>query len=619
MEQAIQEHYKILLVEDDRVMRSVIREMLSRTKLDFEVVEAETGATAKDLLSKNRFDCVLLDYELPDTNALELLQSFEDIFNRRIPIIILTAHDSTALALSVMSAGAIDYITKSECSPQLLKRTILYSLARCSYSSTFDKHQRKEHERALHSSIEVAVKKKQFHLDAATQALNYLSTHDVLTDIPNRKAIIQHLDKMIARSTRDNSLICVLYIDLDNFKAINELYQSEFGDKVLKEVVARLNKTIRRNDYLARISDDKFLLYADGLNELSQAASIAEKINKLIRVPFIFDDLDSDNNEAQLSASIGITHYSGSEISPESLIQNAKYASNKAKDLGRNQYQYHSKEMNSTVSEIIRTEKDIRDALAFNWFQLYYQPKISTSTNKVIGVEALIRLNHPERGLIAPGNFIPIAEQKDLIIDMEKWVINQACRFLTHWDQMRLPQIKVAVNISPRHIASGKLQENLLSALELNHVEAERLIVEITERVALENQENNIKTLNEVCELGVELALDDFGTGYSSLSYISNLPIDIIKLDKSFIDHIATKKESRCIAETIIRLADNLNKKTVAEGVETKEQFDILKSLGCTMIQGYYFSKPLPQSDLRSYVINHTKSDAAEDTVEISD
>ena len=426
--------------------------------------------------------------------------------------------------------------------------------------------------------------------------------YDALTLLPNRFLALDRLSKMIEESEKDNEHIVVFFLDLDDFKKVNDSLGHEIGDKVLIESALRLARTIRKEDTIGRLGGDEFIVLSKGLGEQNDPLEIAENLLKVFREPF-----QIDGRELILTLSIGIA------VSPENghtvsdLLRNADTAMYQAKSLGRNAYSFFTKEMNIAMIRRFEIEEQMHGALERNEFEVYYQPQFDVKNNKTIGAEALLRWHSAALGNITPDEFIPIAEHTGLIVVIGQYVVKQALNFLSRWQQIEGEQYTIAVNLSPRQFRDKNLIPFIKESLDEANIEAGRLELEITEGVLMTGQSYISEALLELQRLGVKLSMDDFGTGYSSLSYLRQYDFDVLKIDRSFINGITQNKEDRDLVKASIAIAHSLGLDVVAEGVEVTEQLAILKELNCDYVQGYYFSKPMPAGQFIDFSSHYKK------------
>jgi diguanylate cyclase (GGDEF)-like protein/PAS domain S-box-containing protein len=441
----------------------------------------------------------------------------------------------------------------------------------------------------------------------AEQRIQYLATHDELTGIPNRAKFSRMLNLAIESARRNDGKFAVLFIDLDRFKIINDSLGHAPGDALLKETAARLSQVLRSSDVVARLGGDEFVVLVEELNGIEQVKTVAREILSAIVKP-----VNLMGQECRVTASIGISMYPADGQDEQSLMKNADVAMYCAKDEGKNNFRFYSRDIIGQSIERLMLETSLRHALERNEFFLHYQPKKDLATGQITGVEALLRWDHPELGLVLPAQFIPLAEDTGLIVPIGKWVLETACAQNMAWQRQGLLPMCMAVNLSTRQFADENLLKDIAVALQESGLAPEFLELEITESMVMPNAEQAIKLLAAIKQMGVRLAIDDFGTGYSSMALMKRFPIDTLKIDRSFIREISLNAEDNAIAEAIIGMGKALGLTIVAEGVETPEQETFLRDHGCDEIQGYYFSKPVSPDEfaelLRQHMISQLKS-----------
>jgi diguanylate cyclase len=430
-------------------------------------------------------------------------------------------------------------------------------------------------------------------LEAANAKLQYQATHDALTDLPNRVLFMDRLGREIAHAERDGHLFAVLLLDLDRFKQINDSLGHGAGDQLLEKVARRLSGTVREVDTVARIGGDEFLLLIADTRNQSDLAAVAAKVGKALGEPFRVGSA-----ELHTSASIGISVYPADGATGDDLVARADEAMYFAKQSGRNSYQFFNRTMSVFSQDRLDLENDLRRALPMNQFEVHYQPKSDVASGRVNSVEALLRWRHPTRGLVSPAEFIPLAEENGLILSIGEWVLREACRQARGWQRMGLPFLRVAVNVSPVQFRQSNFLQAVRTALFDFDLEPQYLEIELTETTVMDNAEGSIQILEELSRMGVVVSIDDFGTGYSSMSYLRRFPIDKLKIDRSFISDLATNSADSSIVQAIISLAHSLRLKVVAEGVETGEQLERLRELGCDQYQGFFRSAAVPAAEI---------------------
>ncbi len=418
--------------------------------------------------------------------------------------------------------------------------------------------------------------------------LYHLVHHDTLTSLPNRLLLQDRLQRMMVKASRSNTNVAVVFLDLDRFKNVNETLGHDIGDKLLISVADTLEKCVRRSDTVSRMGGDEFAIILDDLKDVKFAAVVARKILQALSKPVFIEEY-----ELYATSSIGISIYPADSDNVDGLMRCADTALYRAKDAGKNNYQFYTRDMNTRAFEFLLMEAGLRKALCKNELEVFYQPQMDLKDNSLIGMEALLRWNHPEKGMVSPGDFIPLAEETGLIESIGEWVLRTSCTQNKAWQDEGYPPVCVSVNMSARQFYQKNIIELVASVLEETGLEAQYLELELTESIIMHDVESTITTLKGLKKMGVKLAIDDFGTGYSSLSYLKLFPIDHLKIDRSFVFNISSNGNDAAIAASVVVLAHSMNLKVVAEGVETVEQLDILREQGCDYVQGYFFSKPI--------------------------
>lgn len=424
------------------------------------------------------------------------------------------------------------------------------------------------------------------------ERIERLAYYDPLTDLPNRVLLQDRLARVLANAQRNHRVAAILMLDLDRFKNINESLGHGIGDAVLQAVAERLRTCMRDADTVARLGGDEYLVVLADIEDAQGAAIVAKKILDSFAPPIVVGD-----RELGVSLSIGISVYPNDGEDQQSLMKNADSAVYSAKQAGRNTYQFYTRDMNASTLEALMIENALRRALERHELRLFFQPQVDMRSGEIIGAEALIRWQHPDLGLLAPGAFIPIAEDSGLIIPIGEWVLEEACRHVKEWHDAGFTQLTVAVNMSAVQFRQENLSNRIFeigrdTGADLGFVE-----LELTESMIMHNAEQMIDTMRAMKTLNLKLSIDDFGTGYSSLSYLKRFPIDKLKIDRSFVNDISDNPADLAISKVIVDLAHNLNLKAIAEGVETEDQLRLLRDNGCDELQGYFFSRPVPAEE----------------------
>ncbi len=432
---------------------------------------------------------------------------------------------------------------------------------------------------------------------AKSLELSHLAQHDFLTDLPNRVLLNDRISQAISFAERYTKQLAVMFVDLDDFKRINDALGHTIGDKLLQSVASRLVACVRRSDTVSRLGGDEFIVLLTQVEHAEDAAFIGKKILSSLAEPFSIDQKHVDIN-----ASIGVSTYPGDGQDAETLIHKADTAMYAAKQLGRNNCQFFKADMQARVLERQSLESSLRHALSQNEFMLHYQPKIDLKTGEVSGVEGLLRWHHPTRGLVPPALFIPIAEESGLIVPIGQWVLLEACRQARAWLDAGLSPVRMAINVSAAEFMSKDFLSGVRAALISTGVDPHNLELELTETVLMKDAESAVRILHALRAIGVQLAVDDFGVGYSSFNYLQRFPLDTLKIDRSFINEISAAGESATILSAMIDIGLSLKHRVVAEGVETLEQLNFLKKKGCNEGQGYFFCHPIIADEFAEFM-----------------
>jgi len=439
-------------------------------------------------------------------------------------------------------------------------------------------------------------------LKQGQQRMEQMAFYDTLTNLANRRLFHDRLTQAIEHAIRTNRAAALLYLDLDNFKRVNDTLGHEIGDSLLREVAGRLKQCVRKEDTVARPGGDEFTILLNEITTPSDAGMVAEKILNHLREPITIS-----GHPLVVTTSIGITLLPGDGADPNVLTKNADLAMYKAKERGRNNYQFYSEDLNTNAVARLRTEYETRQALENKEFRLFYQPKVSLKTMQIVGVECLIRWDHPERGMLGPDQFIEVAEETGSIIDIGTWVIDEAFAAAQEINRTSESPLHIAINISPRQFRDPNLTTTIRRCIRETDMNPEHIELEITETMLMQDAAAAEETVRNLSDLGVRLAIDDFGTGYSSLSILKRFPINTVKVDKSFVMDIPDNPDDVAITRAVIAMAHELKMEVVAEGVETREQLQFLADLDCEYAQGYLFSRPVPFAEIQKLVVNNVR------------
>jgi diguanylate cyclase (GGDEF)-like protein/PAS domain S-box-containing protein len=426
----------------------------------------------------------------------------------------------------------------------------------------------------------------------AEELISYQAYHDILTDLPNRMLFKDRLGLALIQAKRKGTELAVMFVDLDRFKLVNDTLGHVKGDELLQQAALRLKECLRRGDTLARQGGDEFTIVLPELRDRADASMVADKFLECLHAPFFLD-----GHQVHISASIGIAIYPGDGETIDELLRHADIAMYQVKALGKNGHSFYHASMQDVSTQKIELEISLRQALENDELEMYYQPQVDVITGRIVGAEGLMRWNHPQRGLLAAGHFLPFAEESGLMLPLSDWMIGALCRDMHKWNAVSGGQVRLSLNLSPQYLDRGDFFEKMRSALARHGIAPAQVEVEITENICIRNPQYAIEQLNKLCQLGVSVAIDDFGTGYSSLSYLHRFPIHTIKIDQTFVKEIHDEHSHYPVILAIISIARGLGLNLIAEGVETEAQSRYLEANGCTSMQGYLYYKPIALPD----------------------
>jgi diguanylate cyclase (GGDEF)-like protein len=595
---------RILIVDDIADNRIILARRFQRR--NFDVVEADCGTQALEILKREAFDVVLLDVIMPDMSGLEVLRKIRAAHSSAtLPVIMVTANNTSTDVVGALEVGANDYVAKpvdfavalARVNVQVERKRANEALA-SAYDALNQTNERLE-QRVIERTAQLSEINQQLKNEIASREVSearsqYLAFHDALTGLGNRMLFREELQNALKVSQLTKEKLAILFIDLDGFKNVNDTLGHSIGDALLKALSVRIRDNLPENVLIARLGGDEFAVMQSPSNKPEQAISLANKIVEIVNKPCRID-----NHNLLVSASIGIAVSSGQDDSVENMLKCADLAMYRAKADGRGSagpgtFRMFDPEMDTAAQAALRLKSEMRQALMAGGFELHYQPLVSMETRQVTGFEALLRWPHAERGMVSPAEFIPVAEDTGLIVPLGEWVLREACAEAMKWPG----QIRIAVNLSPVQFQRGSLVAIVVGALAASGLPPSRLELEITEAVLLDRTERNVMVLQQLRELGVKISMDDFGTGFSSLSYLRSFPFDKIKIDQSFIQNLSNDGRSQTIVSAITGLGLSFGMSTAAEGVETEEQMECLVVKGCTEVQGRFFSMPVPASQV---------------------
>ncbi len=561
-------HLVVLVVESESAWASCVREILdSISEITFELTSCGSIAEAREIFLDVSIDLAFFDLEIG--GAKEFFGSDEGKdFLDHVAVVTMVNPGGEVVARNLVQVGAQDFIVKGEAEPRLLHHIIYNAVER--------------HRMLL-------------ELRTARHRERYLTAHDALTGLPNRETFNERLKEGLEFANRYWRRIAVLVIGIHRFRKINDSLGPGFGDRVLQMVAMRLIPTVGVKDTVARLSGDEFGCVLTDIQHPQDAARVAQKVINELSKP-----IHIDGREVFLSPKVGIAFAPSDGREGETLLRNGLAAMYNARAAGRNHYQFYAGSMNDSAMDLLDLEILLAGALGREGeFQLYYQPKIDVNKNELQGVEALLRWHHPKVGMVSPSEFIPIAEDNGLIIPIGDWVLRTACEQRKLWEAEGHPEFRVAVNVSPRQFREARYAHRVKEILEETGLPGELLELEITESSIVEETESVFATLRTLRSMGIQIAVDDFGTGYSALSMLKHFPVDVLKIDQSFVRDMTTDASDASIIRAVVAMAEGLDLRVVAEGVETAAQRDALIDLNCSCMQGYFFGRPVSAADLK--------------------
>jgi len=576
MNQDAEKRPTILIIDDDEQIRNLLNELLGTKHACTTVGSAEEALA---ILHSVIFDLVISDINMGGISGLDLVPRVLEQAPDTV-VVMISGQQTIDFAIESMRAGAFDYITK----PLDLRHV------ETAVSRALSHHRLIVQKRLYENHLEELVRER-------TAEIEHLAYHDKLTDLPNRVLFADRCTQALAGAQRSRALVAVMLVAIDRFKEITESLGHAAGDVVLTEAAARLQCCVSSADTVARFEGNEFALLLSHLSETEDLAEITRSISETFKFPFRLDD-----REVYVTTSVGISLYPFNGVDSGVIMRNAGAALYRAKKQGGDNSQFYAADMNSLALKRLEMETSMRRAIENEQFINYYQPVVNLASGEVVGSEALVRWQHPELGLLPPARFIGLAEDTGMILEIGEFVMRAACASTRAWHDRGFGRLRSAVNISARHFQQKNFLERLMEILDETRLDPTCLELELTETSIMENTEAAAKLFQRIRQLGVTVALDDFGTGYSSLSYLKLLPIDTVKLDRSFVMGAATDADDAALVRAIVTLAHNLRLKVVAEGVETDDQVAFLQLLDCDEAQGYLFGKPMPPEIFESLI-----------------
>jgi diguanylate cyclase len=567
---------RLLLVDDDELDRMAVVRVLQNPKLVKDIVHASTAVRALKLYDESTFDVVLLDYRLPDMECLDVLNLLTQHSEKHAAVVILTGmEDNEVIERRCIFAGAQDFLLKKELSERHLTKALVHAQARHALNTKLiDSHRR----------------------------LKYLVENDPMTGLSNRYFFEEHLRGAIQRAHRLNFQLGLIYLDLDNFKLINDSLGHESGDQLLKQVALRLLSVVREGDVVCRLGGDEFAIIVHDLETETSVGALAQRIIENLRTSIIIN-----STEHFITCSIGIATYPNCATTAEDMQKHADLAMYQVKREGRNGFHFFSVALQEQILHRIMLEAELRSQRLQSQLVQYYQPVIDSKNFQICGAEMLIRWNHPSKGILLPGDFIEIVEELGFLATIDSVNRQSACLQLAKWRNEGLVdnQFVLAVNASEQLLQQENLYSDIKRDIEAADISGERLSIEVTESVLVSDFEKTSSLLNRIKGLGINIAIDDFGTGYSSMAYLKWLPASILKVDRFFVQNVPENDADCKVLKAIITMAKSLDLDVIVEGVETIEQARMCREFGADKLQGYLFSKPLPPTEFASYLNAH--------------
>ncbi len=568
----------ILIVDDTienlRVLSSILSEQ------GYNVRKATGGKMALKVVETLPPDLIMLDIMMADMSGYEVCKALkENPHTADIPVIFLSALDDVFDKVKAFEMGGIDYISKPFQMEEVLVRVKNQLALRTAQKKVYQ----------LNNQLEKRVEERTQQLQKANQKLQEMALYDGLTGLANRNLLIEQLKQSLALSKLDETYqFAVLFLDCDRFKIVNDSLGHLVGNLLLKKIGQALQNILEKNDIIARVGGDEFAILLADISGQNQAQQLAQNILNLLKQPFY-----CNNQEIFINVSIGIVFGHSNYDTPENIIRDADMAMYKAKSLGRGQYQIFTPEMYTIAQKLLILQTDLHRAIKQEEFTVYYQPIIDLKENKIAGFEALIRWLHPQKGMISPGEFIPIAEETGLICEIGHWVMKEACRQLSQWHQQGFTDLKIYINLAAQQLNQRNLVAEIDGILMETKLHTSSIKLEITESSMMQDLQTTQALLGELRERGIKLSIDDFGTGYSSLSQLQTFSVNTLKIDRSFMKNFDSNSQNLGLVPVILSIAEVMTMDVVAEGIETSEQLEQLRKLGCHFGQGFLFAKPL--------------------------
>jgi diguanylate cyclase (GGDEF)-like protein len=598
MSEILSTRARILIIDDEPNIRDILAELLAE---QYECLVTSSAEQGLEVLRATQVSLVITDINMAGISGLEMVPKILELAPDTA-VIMMSGTQTIETAIDALRVGAFDYLTK----PFDLRHV------EAAVKRALDHHELLLGKRRYESELEEKVKQRTADLLKTTEELreqiaerakveerlNYLAYYDLLTELPNRVLFKDRLAQALNLARRDDQIIGVILLSVDRLKSISETLGAAIADQLVCQVAERLKGSMRDGDTLGYWGSDEFAILFTQLTSMQDAVKFAQRVQEILEPRF-----QVETNEFYVTASMGIVLFPSNGKDEDTLLKRAGAALFQAKQRGANHYEFYTAGMNAKALKRLSMESGLRRAIEQDEFLVYYQPRVSTATWQIVGAEALVRWNHPEKGIVSPVEFIPLAEDAGLISAIDEWVLRAACHQTKKWQQTNGFELRMASNVSARHFQEARFFDSVLSVLDQTGLEPEFLELELTESSIMNNPESAIRTLANLNKAGIKVAVDDFGTGFSSLGYLKRLSIDTLKIDRSFVNDLTVDPDDAALVMAIITLAHNLRLEVVAEGVETAEQLKLLHLLRCDEVQGYLFSKPLPAEEFANLLI----------------
>ena len=585
METAETQKPRVLIIDDEEQIRNLLIDVLGTS---YQCSDAGSAEEALAALAKTTFDLVISDIDMGGMSGLELVPRVHSLSPDTV-VVMVSGNQDIEFAIRAMRVGAFDYITKP-----IDLRHVEASVERAINQSNLLKEKRRDKDQ-----IENLLQQR-------TEEVHWLGNYDTVTQLPNRALFEDRLEQAVAIAKATGQSLGVLFISLDQFKKVNDSLGHGPGDVLLREFAERLKSCINRSDTVARFGNDEFALLRTQIDGTKDVIETIGSLSQVLKFSF-----DLPGHELFATASVGVSLFPVDGEDSQTLLKNAGAALYKAKRSGGANYQFFTADLHELAASRLALESNLRRAIHNEEFLLHYQPRVSVDSLAITGLEALVRWQHPQLGLVSPSEFIPLAEDTGLIVQIGEWVLRAACLQGRRWIEEGFAPIPIAVNISARQFHDRDLSQTVIRILEETGFSPKHLELELTESSIMQNEEFAASMLNQLKSMGINISIDDFGTGFSSLASLKRLPIDALKIDQSFVREATTDPDDAALVMAIITLGHNLRLKVVAEGVETDDQLRFLQLLRCDEIQGYFFSKPVPADTLASLFDTQIKTNWA--------